>query len=113
MYASPMRRFFVLCVLIAGAIGARAESPSYLVFVSNERSGDVTVINGTTDAVVATLPVGKRPRGIHAALGLEMPVFPKRRFQHGSVAAKQVARLFPQDETRYRRHFEKLHTAVV
>jgi asparagine synthase (glutamine-hydrolysing) len=52
-------------------------------------------------------------RGIHAVLGLEMPVFPKRRFQHGSVAAKQVARLFPQDETRYRRHFEKLHAAVV
>jgi asparagine synthase (glutamine-hydrolysing) len=51
-------------------------------------------------------------RGIHAVLGLEMPVFPKRRFQHGSVAAKQVARLFPQDETRYRRHFEKLHGRV-
>ena len=52
-------------------------------------------------------------RGIRSVLGLEMPVFPKRRFQHGSVAAKQVARLFPQDETRYRRHFEKLHAAVV
>ena len=52
-------------------------------------------------------------RGIRAVLGLGMPVFPKRRFQHGSVSAKQVARLFPQDETRYRRHFETLHTAVV
>jgi asparagine synthase (glutamine-hydrolysing) len=52
-------------------------------------------------------------RGIRAVLGLDMPVFPKRRFQHGSVSAKQVARLFPQDETRYRRHFEKLHAAVV
>ena len=52
-------------------------------------------------------------RGIQAVLGLDMPVFPKRRFQHGSVSAKQVARLFPQDETRYRRHFEKLHAAVV
>jgi asparagine synthase (glutamine-hydrolysing) len=52
-------------------------------------------------------------RGVRAVLGLDMPVFPKRRFQHGSVAAKQVVRLFPQDETRYRRHFEKLHAAVV
>src|SRR2546422_5081639 len=66
MYASAMRRSFVLCVLIAGAIVARAESPGYLVFVSNERSGDVMVIDGTTDAVIATFPVGKRPRGIHA-----------------------------------------------
>lgn len=52
-------------------------------------------------------------RGVRAVLGLEMPVFPKRRFQHGSVAAAQSARLFPQDEARYRRHFETLHTAVV
>jgi len=51
-------------------------------------------------------------RGVRAVLGLEMPVFPKRRFQHGSVAAKDVARLFPENETRYRRHFETLHAAV-
>jgi asparagine synthase (glutamine-hydrolysing) len=51
-------------------------------------------------------------RGIRSVLGLEMPVFPKRRFQHGSVSAEQVARLFPQNETRYRRHFETLHSAV-
>src|SRR5947208_10222506 len=46
---------------------AKAESTSYLVFVSNERSGDVSVIDGATDDVVATFRVGKRPRGIHAA----------------------------------------------
>src|SRR5213596_4192900 len=45
---------------------AKAESTSYLVFVSHERSGDVSVIDGATDAVVATFPVGKRPRGIRA-----------------------------------------------
>src|SRR5207247_11046997 len=45
---------------------AKAESTSYLVFVSNERSGDVSVIDGATDAVVATFKVGKRPRGIRA-----------------------------------------------
>src|SRR5213079_3360000 len=45
---------------------AKAESTSYLVFVSNERSGDVTVIDGATDSVISTFPVGKRPRGIHA-----------------------------------------------
>ena len=52
-------------------------------------------------------------RGVRSVLGLEMPVFPKRRFQHGSVSATQSARLFPQDEARYRRHFETLHAAVV
>src|ERR1051325_3820712 len=47
-------------------VATRAEPPSYLVFVSNERSGDVTIIYGATDGVVGTFPVGKRPRGIHA-----------------------------------------------
>jgi asparagine synthase (glutamine-hydrolysing) len=52
-------------------------------------------------------------RGVRSVLGIEMPVFPKRRFQHGSVSATRAARVFPQDEARYRRHFETLHSAVV
>jgi len=52
-------------------------------------------------------------RGVRSVLGIEMPVFPKRRFQHGSVSASQAARLFPRDEARYRRHFETLHAAAV
>jgi asparagine synthase (glutamine-hydrolysing) len=52
-------------------------------------------------------------RGIRSVLGIEMPVFPKRRFQHGSVSAAQVSRVFPENEARYRRHFESLHAAAV
>ncbi|MGH2829581.1 MAG: asparagine synthase-related protein [Actinomycetota bacterium] len=52
-------------------------------------------------------------RGIRAVLGIEMPAYPKRRFQHGSVAPGAVARLFPRDEARYRRHFQALHVAPV
>ena len=51
-------------------------------------------------------------RGVREVLGLEMPIFAKRRFQHGSVSASDVARLFPENETRYRRHFEMLHAAT-
>ena len=51
----------------ANTLSLQAEPASYFVFVSNEHSGDVSVIDGTTDAVVSTFPVGKRPRGIHAA----------------------------------------------
>jgi YVTN family beta-propeller protein len=39
----------------------------YQIFVSNEKAGDLTIINGTDFKVVATIPVGKRPRGIHAS----------------------------------------------
>src|ERR1700688_2750713 len=56
-------------VLTSAALSVSAASQHYDVYVSNERSADVTVIDGTADAVVATFPVGKRPRGIHAAPG--------------------------------------------
>jgi YVTN family beta-propeller protein len=41
-------------------------SQDYQIWVSNEKSGDVTVIDGGSNQVLATIPVGKRPRGIHA-----------------------------------------------
>jgi asparagine synthase (glutamine-hydrolysing) len=52
-------------------------------------------------------------RGVRSVLGIEMPVFPKRRFQEGAVASADVTRLFPRDEGRYRRHFQALHSAAV
>ncbi len=49
-------------------------------------------------------------RGVSAVLGIDMPVYPKRRFQHGSATATTAAGLFTEDEARYRRHFHALHT---
>ena len=40
---------------------------SYQIYVTNEKSGDVTVINGGDQRILATIPVGKRPRGVHAS----------------------------------------------
>src|SRR5271168_5356430 len=42
-------------------------SQGYQIWVSNEKAGDVTVIDGGSNQVLATIPVGKRPRGIHAS----------------------------------------------
>ncbi|HIE92776.1 MAG TPA: hypothetical protein EYQ83_07880 [Acidobacteria bacterium] len=41
-----------------------APPPPYVVYVTNEGSGDLTVIRGDTHEVTATIPLGKRPRGI-------------------------------------------------
>lgn len=46
-------------------------------------------------------------RGVEAVTGFKMPVFPKRRFQHG--AASRPAALFPERETVYRRAFQELY----
>ena len=50
-------------------------------------------------------------RGIRAVLGAEMPIFAKRRFQHGSASRDTVSQVFLQDEARYRRHYQALHAA--
>lgn len=48
-------------------------------------------------------------RGIRALTGLEMPVFPKRRFQHGAIPEEDVPSRFPLKEAEYRAHFESLY----
>src|SRR5262245_40378917 len=40
------------------------EPPAVGVYVTNEQSGDLSIIDAATQAVVATVPLGKRPRGI-------------------------------------------------
>ncbi len=47
-------------------------------------------------------------RGVESVLGLAMPVFPKRRFQHGALAAAEIRRL-AFGEARYREHFLSLY----
>ena len=50
-------------------------------------------------------------RGVRAVLGVDMPAFPKRRFQHGSVGADATT-LFVGGEAAYRRHFQTLHAGA-
>jgi len=48
-------------------------------------------------------------RGVKALTGLEMPVFPKRRFQHGALAASRLRQRLPARESEYRRQFLSLY----
>jgi YVTN family beta-propeller protein len=58
----------LFCALTLFAVrGADAAATHWQLFVSNEKSGDVTVIDGSDLKVLATIPVGKRPRGIHVS----------------------------------------------
>jgi YVTN family beta-propeller protein len=53
--------------LMAALPTLAAAGDPYQIYVSNEKSGDITVISGTDFKVLATIPAGKRPRGIHAS----------------------------------------------
>ena len=44
-------------------------------------------------------------QGIKAITGIDMPVFTKRRFQHGAASQHDFQRHFPVKETAYRKEF--------
>ena len=48
-------------------------------------------------------------RGVRAITGLDMPVFPKRRFQHGALPADRMRQRLPDEEAAYRRQFLALY----
>ncbi|MDX1636947.1 MAG: asparagine synthase-related protein [Balneolaceae bacterium] len=48
-------------------------------------------------------------RGVKQVTGIDMPVFPKRRFQHGAVADETFGELFPENESEYRSYFSSLY----
>jgi asparagine synthase (glutamine-hydrolysing) len=44
-------------------------------------------------------------RGVKAVTGMDMPVFEKRRFQHGAASSDSFKKLFPEREISYRKEF--------
>ena len=48
-------------------------------------------------------------RGVKAVTGLDMPVFPKRRFQHGATSADAMRQKLGRSERDYRHAFEQLY----
>ena len=54
--------------VMAGTSASIAQSASsYRIYVTNELSGDLSIIDGQTRGVIATVPLGKRPRGLQAS----------------------------------------------
>jgi len=49
-------------------------------------------------------------RGIKAVTGFDMPVFPKRRMQHGIVDMDDFKKIFPENEMAYRNYFMSLYS---
>src|ERR1700685_2387291 len=62
-----MKYLLVAAGLLFGLSGcANVEKKSgYRIYITNEISGDLSVIDSNTLEVVLTVPLGKRPRGIH------------------------------------------------
>jgi asparagine synthase (glutamine-hydrolysing) len=48
-------------------------------------------------------------RGVKFVTGLDMPVFPKRRFQHGAIDVQSLRHRMPHQEAQFRREFLSLY----
>src|SRR5690606_28983049 len=60
----------LLLLMLVSAGCTQSSKPPYLVYVTNETSGDMSVIDPNLEEPIGTIPLGKRPRGIHANGGL-------------------------------------------
>ncbi|MBM3768866.1 MAG: hypothetical protein FJW32_26085, partial [Acidobacteria bacterium] len=52
---------------VAKSDAPKEESGGYRIYITNEASGDMSVISSSTHEVISTVAIGKRPRGIHAS----------------------------------------------
>lgn len=67
MSANTLNARIIGCTALLALLSGTAAGASYRVYVTNERSGDLTVIDGGDFKAIATIAVGKRPRGIHVS----------------------------------------------
>ena len=49
-------------------------------------------------------------RGVQAITGMKMPVFPKRRFQHGALKSEYLHKYLPSNQAECRNQFSKLYS---
>lgn len=48
-------------------------------------------------------------RGMKQTVGIDFPVFPKRRFQHGAIPVEQLRRIVPDREQFFRRKLAEVY----
>lgn len=68
-----------------------------------------TVLTGMDVARLYALKGEVVARGVKAITGLDMPVFEKRRFQHGALPKAQLRQRLPEQEVAYRKQFLALY----
>ena len=82
------------------------------------RPNVISVAEGIPFATLSEMSVDKLyslkgdivARGIKAITGLDMPVFPKRRFQHGAVPVDRLRQRLPDQELQYRKQFLAMYS---
>ncbi|MFX8620493.1 hypothetical protein ABTM24_19890, partial [Acinetobacter baumannii] len=64
MTISFINRISSIVASVLFLIGVNTVLSAPLAYVPNEKSGSLSVIDTETDSVIATIPAGKKPRGL-------------------------------------------------
>ena len=108
-YSGGQSRGHVRTYAPAATLGFRGFSPYALPNVIEVAEGIPFIeLTGWDHERLYALKGEVMRRGIRAVTGMELPLFPKRRFQAGIAAAQTAADLFPSDPRHYRRLFQEL-----
>jgi asparagine synthase (glutamine-hydrolysing) len=110
-YSGGLSRSYVRTYATAHHYGFKGFSPF-------TRPGVIAVAEGIPFADLTGYDVPKLyklkgevvSRGVKAITGIEMPVFPKRRFQHGAVSEHVLHSRLPFQESEYRKQFLALYS---
>ncbi len=109
-YSGGQSRGHVRVYATAGKYGFRGFSPYTLPNVIEVSEGIpfIQLTNWKHEELYA-LKGEIVSRGVKAITGLDMPVFPKRRMQHGTVSDGDFKKVFAENESEYRRYFSSLY----
>jgi len=109
-YSGGLSRGYLRSISVADTLGFESYSPYTLPNVIEISEGipyiemtnwDHQKLYELKGAIVAA--------GVKAVTGIDMPVFEKRRFQHGAVSRNEFNKLFPARELDYRKAFLSLY----
>jgi asparagine synthase (glutamine-hydrolysing) len=109
-YSGGLSRSYVRTYAPARHFGFESFSPY-------TRPGVIAVAEGIPFTALTDMSVEKLyalkgeivARGVKAMTGQDMPVFAKRRFQHGAISEDQLRRRMPGQEAQYRKQFLTLY----
>lgn len=105
-YSGGLSRGFVRTYATSESLGFETLSPYTLPNVIEISEGIPFIdITGWDHKKLYELKGQIVSEGIKAVTGFTIPIFPKRRFQHGAAPASTLQRSFPEHETKYRKEF--------
>ena len=109
-YSGGLSRGYMRTYTTADTLGFRSFSPYTLANVIEIAEGIPFIeLTGWDHEKLYDLKGQVVASGVKAITGMDMPVYEKRRFQHGAASGDDLPRHFPEKELDYRKEFLSIY----